>query len=467
MHALIRLSPDITTKARGTRKRFASRVASNLARALASAGLHADVDGNPVRLYMRYDDPLALRVACRTFGVHSVSPCHETEVHDLETLVREGYELAKERVRGRRFAVRAKVRDGNVGFRSRDVDYALGEALTRVGRVDLSTPEITVRVEVRDGTARFFDTVLPGEGGIPLGEGGRAVVLLSGGFDSAVAAFAMMRRGVAVDFVSLRLGGDTHEQTLLAVANHLAVRWHHGAPTHWTCVPFEETVETMRQRVEPRYWQLVLKRMMYRVAEAAAERSGAQVLVTGEALGQVSSQTLHNLRALDAPARVPVLRPLLTYDKQPIIELARHIGTHDLSAGVEEYCGLAARKPATAATVQQVAEAEACMPFDAAAVLEHARHAKLPIHGTLRSEVGIDSPPRDARLLDLRSPPARAAHPLSEAEAVEPFEIIEDPARLDAALPYVVVCDEGGRGAWFARRLRELGFQAWNLKQAG
>ncbi len=466
MRALLRLSSDITTKARGTRSRFVRRTAENLRRGLEAAGIRARVEPSYVRIRMDYEDPLALAVARRTFGVLSVSPCHEEPVADLETLVAHAHERMHERVAGRTFAVRARVRDETVGFRSNDVNVALGAALARHGKVRLDNPDVTVRIEVRDGRIQLFTDVLAAEGGIPVGEGGRAVALMSGGFDSAVAAWLTMRRGIALDFVCCRLGGEAHAQSVAAVANHLSVQWAAGLRSRLVVVPFEETVEALRRHVPPRYWQLVLKRAMYRTAEVLAVRRHADAIVTGEALGQVSSQTLRNLRALEHAAVLPVLRPVLTSDKNEILALARHIGTEALSSRVPEYCGLGASKPATAASVSALATAEAALPFDPNAVLADLPFLPLPTGGDRGAEaIETSEVPPGARVLDLRSPPAQRRHPIEGAVAIDPLDVLEHPETLDGTVPYVVVCDVGARSAWFARRLRELGLRASSLRQ--
>ncbi|MFW6023973.1 MAG: rhodanese-like domain-containing protein, partial [Myxococcota bacterium] len=265
----------------------------------------------------------------------------------------------------------------------------------------------------------------------------------------------------------LRLGGDAHERAAVAVGNHLAMRWFPGLRARLVIVPFEETVERMRAAVEPRYWQLVLKQLMYRTAAAVARRARVEALATGEALGQVSTQTLSNLRALDASIALPVLRPLLTEDKLRILDVARHVGTHDLSARVPEYCALDARKPATGASPQALGEAAAGLDFDPLAVLEGAATLELPTGmGDADASLEVSRVPEGARVLDLRSQAARRRHPVDGALQVEPLELLERPETLDAATDYVVVCDVGARSAWFARKLRELGVRAWSLRAA-
>ncbi|MFW6067727.1 MAG: THUMP domain-containing protein [Myxococcota bacterium] len=465
MQAILGLSPDITTKAWGTRKRFTRKLTRNLQRALGAHGLTGDVRWTLSRLHLRSDDPRALLVAQRTFGVHSVMPCRETPLEGLERLVESGHDLVAEKVRGKRFAVRGRVRDPSAGFRGQDINERLGAALVEHGCVDLDDPEVTVRVEVRDGTVWFFTDVLRAEGGLPVGVGGRALSLLSGGFDSSVASYRVLRRGVALDFLCLRLGGDAHERAVVAVANHLARQWFPGLRARLLIVPFEEAVERMRAVVEPRYWQLALKLLMYRAARAAADRTRAEALVTGEALGQVSTQTLPNLRALDASIDLPVLRPLLTEDKLRILEQAKHVGTHDVSARVPEYCALDAKKPATAATARELANAAAGVEMDLQGLLDASAWLDLPTRVPEdREALEIHRVPDAARVLDIRSEATRRREPMPDAVQAAPLDLLDHPERLDASVEYVVVCDMGSRSAWLARKLRDLGYRAWALR---
>lgn len=463
--ALLRVSADVTTKSPKTRGRFVRRISDNLRRGLATAGLEGRIRTGYGRMYLEFDDPRALAVARRTFGVLSVSPCREVPVRTLDDVVRAGHELMSARVTGKTFGVRARVRDRTLGFDSNAVNHALGAALRPLGRVRLDDPDVRVQVEVRTGRAWFFTDVIPAEGGIPVGEGGRAVVLLSGGFDSAVAAWLLLRRGVACDFVCCRLGGDAHARPVLAIANHLSMQWAPGIASRLAIVPFEDVVAEMQRVVAPRFWQLVLKRLMYRVAESCAHRVGAHAIVTGESLGQVSSQTLSNLRAIEGAATLPILRPLISQDKNEIVALARHIGTETMCAGVTEYCALDAPKPATRSTAEQLAREEAKLGLDVASLGAGTALLSLPTgFDDDRDGLEVDHVPEGAQILDLRSPPSRSERPVEGAVPIDALDVLEHPERLDARIPHVVVCDAGLRSAWFVRRLRALGLRAFSLR---
>lgn len=473
MKALLRISTDVVTKAPKARSRFTRRLVENLRAALDRAGLSARVTRDHVRVYLEADDLRALEVARRVFGVHSLSPCLEEPLVDRDTLVERGVALFADRVAGRRFAVRAKVR-GVGQFGSQEINEILGAALAERGKVDLSHPEITVQVEVRNGRVRYFTDTLSGFAGLPVGVEGRGVLLLSGGFDSAVAAWLALRRGTALDYVFCRLGGAEHERAVLEVANLLTREWGAGAKARLFVVPFEAVADLIIDRVPERMRQLVLKKLMYSVAEAVARFVKADAIFTGESLGQVSSQTLRNLRALGQPTSRPVLRPLLGFTKEEIIARAREIGTHDLCSGVPEYCALVPRRPATGSTVAEVQRSVELVPFDPREAARLAVRLRLPAElpvelsgeeRTKKEEIeSADSIPEGAVVLDMRPRTLFEAGHLEGAVHFDPSQAGPEMEELDPDPTYVVVCEFGMRSAWLAQHMRRLGLTAFNLR---
>ena len=190
MNVLIRLSSEITTNAPKTRKRFMKELVSNMRNALASAGLGGRVTGQHSRVFVEDVEPEALDVLGRVFGVHSMSPCVEFPSTDMQAIVERAVELMAPKIKGGTYGVRARVRDPRVSYRSMDLTLAVAGPLNEYGSVNLDAPDVPVQLEVRDGRTVFYTDRISGEGGIPLGQGGRALVLLSAGYDSAVAAHA-------------------------------------------------------------------------------------------------------------------------------------------------------------------------------------------------------------------------------------------------------------------------------------
>ncbi len=205
-------------------------------------------------------------------------------------------------------------------------------------RVDVNHPDYTVRVEVRDFAAYVHGDALRGAGGIPVGTGGKAAVLISGGIDSPVAAWMMARRGVELTAVHFASPPYTSERAEQKAADLLRkVGEYAGRMTMFT-VPFTRIQEEIRAKCPEEYFTVIMRRFMMRAAEKIARGEGCGALITGESLGQVASQTLQAIVCTDKAASMPVFRPLIGMDKVDIIALARRIGTYDLSILPYEDC---------------------------------------------------------------------------------------------------------------------------------
>ncbi len=205
-------------------------------------------------------------------------------------------------------------------------------------RVDVHHPELTCMVEVRDHAAYVHGDQLPGAGGMPVGSAGEALLLLSGGIDSPVAAYMMAKRGLAltaVHFESPPYTSERAREKVLALAKRLE-RFTGRLPV-WV-VPFTEAQLAIRDVCPEEYFTVVMRRLMMRVASLLAEREGLGALITGESLGQVASQTLHAIAVTDKSADRPVFRPLIGMDKEEIVQLSRRIDTYDLSILPYEDC---------------------------------------------------------------------------------------------------------------------------------
>ena len=365
---LIRFGAELAIKSRRTRQVFLSRLARNVRDALSLGGEPFELRTGWNRFVATLHSDAQLQALGRVFGVSSISVIDATVPAELDAIVARGRELYEARVRGRRYAVRAR-RHGRHGFASRDIEVELGRALNEHATVDLGNPDVTVHVEVRDEEAYLFADRIDAPGGLPLGVEGRAVSLISGGYDSAVSAWLMLKRGVSLDYVFCNLGGDAYERAVVHVAKVVADDWSWGSRPRLHVVDFGEALAELRAKALQRYWQVVLKRLMYRVASAIATEREAHAIVTGEALGQVSSQTLMNLRAIEPASSFPVFRPLIGFDKEEIIARARHIGTAALSEQVKEYCAIAPGHPVVAASVDSVAREESKLDLS---VLERA-----------------------------------------------------------------------------------------------
>ncbi|MBI4409208.1 MAG: tRNA 4-thiouridine(8) synthase ThiI [Gemmatimonadetes bacterium] len=465
---LLRSAAELTLKSRRTRSRFQAQLLRNLRDALGSAGAPYRLEPGWDRIYVRTTPGPPRAVLPRVFGLSSFSPIAAVARADLEEIVATGEARFRERVRGRSFAVRAR-RTGQHDFTSQDIQVRLGAALRPHARtVDLEAPEVTVHVEVRERDAYLFTERVAGAGGLPLGVEGRGVSLISGGYDSAVAAWLLLKRGVALDYVFCNLGGDAYERAVVQVAKVLADDWHFGTRPKLHVVDFDAPLAELRSKVKPSYWQVVLKRLMYRTASRIGAALGAEAIVTGEAVGQVSSQTLTNLRAIEPAAELPVFRPLLGFDKEEIIARARTIGTAALSEQVKEYCAIAPGKPVTAASVQAVDREEARLEL---AVIDAAVAAAKVLDLRALTATDLVAPylfaaeiPPEAVVLDCRPAAQYHAWHLPGAEHRDEWELLQSFKRLDKKRTYILYCQHGIQSAYLAERMQRAGYEAYSFR---
>lgn len=462
---LVRLG-EVTLKGR-TRGRFERVLLRNIREALRAEGISAYVVREYGRIYV-YAGREALEPLRRVFGIWSLSPALEVRYETLEALLDAAKSFFKTAVAGKRFAVRAR-RVGAEGFTSIDLERLLGARLLPYSSgVDLSNPEVTAHVEVRGNRAYLYTEVIPAHGGLPVGTEGKVLALVSGGFDSAVAAWYMLKRGAEVHYLFCNLAGDLTKRYVMRVVKILADRWSYGYRPRLYVVDFRPLLSELRRAVDTRVLGVVLKRYMYRVAEKVAREIGAYAIVTGESLGQVSSQTLKNLYAIDPAAAMPVFRPLIGFDKEEIIRVAREIGVYEEASRVKEVCGVFSYHPRTACTLEEALVNESRV---APRLLEELMRS-LEVYdlksldpGSLEiPDVDIDSVPEGSLIVDVRPPEKYAEWHLPGSINASVEEVLELAGRAAEGRPIVIVCDEGGLSREVAYSLRLLGYKAYSLR---
>ena len=241
---------------------------------------------------------------------------------------------------GRTFAVRARRRDKSFPLRSIELARVIGEAVrVRLGlEVDLSRPDLTVHVELDHHELLVSSERLRGAGGLPVGTSGRALVLLSGGLDSPVAAYRMMKRGLRCDFVHFSGRPFTGPESIYKAYALVGRIDRFQGDSRLFVVTFGTAQRRLATAGAGRLQVLSQRRLMVKVASALARREGADALVTGDSLGQVASQTLPNLAVVEEAAELPLLRPLIDRDKAEIVDIARRLGTYDISILPDEDC---------------------------------------------------------------------------------------------------------------------------------
>jgi thiamine biosynthesis protein ThiI len=356
------------------RRSFEDRLLSNTRRRMKSCG--------NFNIYMRQstiyvepkDDSCDLEAAyeaCQQiFGVVAVAravPCEKS----VEAIVATAKEyLAGEFAQAKTFKVESKRADKHFYLNSIQISQAVGgelaEAFPSVS-VDVHKPDLTVYVEIREKFAYVHAPSVPGAGGLPIGTGGHAVSLLSGGLDSPVSSWMIARRGVELEMVHFVSPPYTSQQAQDKVIELARLLTASCGRMIVHIIPFTEIQEEIRKNCPEEFFTLIMRRFMMRIAEAVAKKAGASALVTGESLGQVASQTMLSLGVTEAVTTLPVLRPLIGTDKVEIIRMARRIGTYETSILPYEDCCtvFTPRHPCTRPVLADIEAAESVLDVEA------------------------------------------------------------------------------------------------------
>ena len=303
----------------------------------------------------------------KVFGVHSLCPAIEMDKSDFSAVCAQAAEMMKD-IRGT-FKVDSRRSDKRYPMTSPEINMQLGGYVLQHCpdlKVDIHKPEYVMNVEIRDH-AYLYVRVIEAVGGMPVGTGGKATLLLSGGIDSPVAGYCIAKRGVeisAVHFHSYPYTSERAKEKVLTLAKQLS-EYCCGIKVY--VVPFTEPQLQIHEKCPEEYGTLIMRRFMMRIAARIAKKEGSKALITGESLGQVASQTIDALCCTDAVAGMPVFRPLIGNDKIEIIRIAEKIGTYETSCEPYEDCCtvFTPRHPATHPKMDHVERAEACLDIEA------------------------------------------------------------------------------------------------------
>lgn len=275
------------------------------------------------------------------FGLHSVSIAYEVE-KDWQSVCEQALthlERAKERTGGKSFKVVAKRSDKGYRYDTMQICQELGGYLWEhtQTQVDVHRPDITVYVEIRE-QAYIYTQIIKGAGGLPVGIGGKAALMISGGIDSPVAGYLTMKRGVSLEcvhFFSPPYTGELAKQKVITLCQRLCA---FGGGLRLHIVPFTDIQTTLLEKCPEQELTILMRRLMMRITQRIAQENDCKALVTGEAIGQVASQTLDSLHCTDMVTDLPVIRPLICFDKDEIIAVANKIGTFETSTLPYEDC---------------------------------------------------------------------------------------------------------------------------------
>ncbi|KPW77795.1 tRNA sulfurtransferase [Pseudomonas syringae pv. coriandricola] len=474
MKLIVKVFPEITIKSPPVRKKFIRQLGKNIRTVLRELDADIVVGGvwDNLEVETRQTDPKVLqgirdRLSCMP-GIANFLQVAEYPLGDLDDVVAKCKLHYADLLPGKMFSVRCK-RAGRHDFSSMDVEKYVGSKLRMqcgAAGIELKKPDLVVRMEIRDQRLFVVHDQHKGMGGYPLGALEQTLVLMSGGFDSTVAAYQIMRRGLMAHFCFFNLGGRAHELGVMEVAHFIWKKYGSSQRVLFVSVPFEEVLGEILQKVDNSHMGVVLKRMMLRAASAVADRLEIDVLVTGEAISQVASQTLPNLSLIDAATDKLVLRPLVATHKQDIVDLATEIGTADFARHMPEYCGVISVNPKTNAKRNRVEYEE--KQFDMAILeqaLERARLVSIDrVIDDLSRNVDIEEVSQALAgqvIIDIRHPDAQEDQPL-QVPGVEiqtlPFYALNSRFKaLDDTRQYLLYCDKGVMSRLHAHHLLSEG----------
>lgn len=474
MKFIVKPHPEIFVKSESVRKRFTKILECNIRNiikretqsvAVFNRRDHIEVTSESFEYYQQ-----ALSVLTRTPGIHHVLEVQQSEFKDLHDIFEQVLELNGKNIENKTFVVRAK-RRGKHDFTSIELERYVGGGLNQAvesASVKLKNPDVTVNVEVSGDKLNQIIARHKGLGGFPLGTQEDVLSLISGGFDSGVSSYLHIKRGSKVHYCFFNLGGPAHEIGVKQVAHFLWNKYGSSAKVKFISIDFEPVVAQILENIDDGQMGVVLKRMFMRAAGMVADKFGIEALVTGEALGQVSSQTLTNLRHIDGITDTLILRPLINWDKEDIINLARDIGTEDFAKTMPEYCGVISKKP-TVKAVKRKLEAEE-QKFDFSVLEQVVYDARVMDIRDIAKESQqvapevelVEAVEEHAVVLDIRGPEEEEHNPL-EIDGVEvqhlPFYKLGTKfGDLDQSKTYLLYCERGVMSRLQALYLQEQGF---------
>lgn len=475
MHYLVRLFPEITIKSPPVRKRLTRQVRDNLRKLLQRLSPDISVARDWEKITIEVPphlDPMQDQVEAilrDTPGVSKFSRVNCFPFSGLEDLADKVVQRWAGDLEGKTFCVRMR-RKGNHGFNSMEAEKFLGSRLflaSNSAGVRLKNPDITVGVEIDGDEVRLVESSASGLGGYPIGSQDSVLSMISGGFDSTVASYLCMKRGLHTHYCFFNLGGRAHELGVKEVAYYLWQKFGASHRVKFVTVPFEGVVAEILTKVDNAYMGVVLKRMMYRAATVVAESLEVNALVTGESVAQVASQTLVNLRVIDSVTDMLTLRPLSVMDKGEIIDISRAIGTESFAANMPEYCGVISVRPTTRAKLERVEKEEEFFDMSVLDAAVTNRREEVIDNLLMEDQAPADSvvihqvPQPGAIVVDIRHPDEISRQPLKAGNAAIlqiPFYALDKKSvEFDPRIQYMLYCDRGVMSRLHAELLREKG----------
>ena len=348
---IIKFFPEIMIKGPSAKKQMVGQLYNNVHKLLQriSTDINVRKFSDKIEVVTPIENVIEVRLMLlQTPGIEQILEALQFDnINTLEDIKVTVNNMMSNKIQDKRFVVRAK-RSGTHEFKSTNIEQTVGGymlAKNPTSSVDLHNPEVTIRVELINNQLNIITQKHIGLAGFPIGTQGDILSLMSGGFDSTIASYLTMKRGLKTHFIFFNLGGVAHEIGVKQVALYLWNKFGSSHRVSFISVPFDDVITEIFRSTNESYMGVTLKRLMLLASEKVANEMGIDALVTGESVAQVSSQTLRNLALIDQVTNKLILRPLATMNKPDIINMANDIGTRKFADNMPEYCGVISKNP--------------------------------------------------------------------------------------------------------------------------
>ena len=462
---LIRYSSEVGIRRNSSSRHLLLRVQRRIRQNLKSRKIIFDMEVGHGHIIVHTQDwEKTYGVLKRIFGVGSFYPCIIALDHNNEDTDIAIKEIAPF-LEGKTFRMSCNKVDREHLSRM-DVERKWGAVFLPYAKgVSLKHPEVNVRIEILRGKTYFFLDKISGPGGIGFSLKERVLVLFSGGFDSAVAAWKMMKKGIPCDYLFCNMGGKINERMALQVVKVLNDLWGEKTKSIFFSLDFNGVIDEIKKAVDNSYRQILLKRAMFQAAALTAFHRGYEGIVTGESIGQVSSQTLRNISVIQESCTLPVFRPVLNDDRPDIIALAQEIGTASLSEKVTELCGISQGQPVAKAKIQRVLQEEKKLPSDFLAkalnTLQQKSLDSLEGEDLRRPYLFVDSLDDDAEIIDCQENHMYRSWHIPRAKHIKVHDLLNNKALLEKGKKYILYCTYGTQTPYLTEILQLAGYNAY------
>ena len=321
-------------------KVFIEKLSNNITKKLKNYDIK--IQKNKVRMFIdikNYDEDKIVNLLKEVFGIHSIVICYKVD-KNLESIESESLNLLKNE-NFKTFKVETNRADKNFKYNSMEVSKFVGARILKNidnVKVDVHNPDILLHVEIRSECTYIYTKEIPGLGGYPTGIQGKGLLMLSGGIDSPVAGYLASKRGIDIDAIYFEAPPHTSNDAknkVITLAKELSK---YGNNINLYVIPFTKLQEAIYKNMDPTYMITILRRMMYRISKKVAKKTKSKIIINGESIGQVASQTLTSMYVINNVTNMPVIRPVACLDKLEIIEIAKKINTYETSILPYEDC---------------------------------------------------------------------------------------------------------------------------------